>query len=166
VRLLDFGLARLREGGSSLTQEAAVLGTPGYLAPEQARGRVEEIGPHTDVFALGVILFRALTGVQPFPAGTALQALEQVCLLDPRPPSSVLPELPADVDRVVALALAKLPAHRYARAGELARDLQLAARGELPPEVRARAAALPATEAATLELTANAQHSAAVARRG
>jgi serine/threonine-protein kinase len=153
VRLLDFGISRLAEGGEEggLTQSSTVLGSAGYLAPEQARGEQRRIGPQTDVFALGAILYRALTGASAFPARSPAAAIFEAIHHHPPPPSRVHPGVPTDVDAVVALALAKDPAQRYQRASELARDLRLAFTNQLPEETLARARALtdpPATPAA------------------
>src|SRR5258706_2556922 len=93
VRLLDFGIARLQEGGDAgeavgLTLTAELLGTPGYMAPEQARGDTKLIGPHTDVFALGAIVYRAITGKSPFPSRAPAAAVyEALHLVPPRPTS-------------------------------------------------------------------------------
>ncbi len=145
LKLLDFGISRLSDTptGATLTH-AAVVGSPGYLAPEQARGASAEIGPHTDVFALGAICYRALTGVEAFPGRTPASAIYEALQRDPPPPSQLAPALPAAVDAVLALALAKAPTQRYHRAGELATDLRLALAGTLPEAVIARARALPA----------------------
>ncbi|MCC7072866.1 MAG: serine/threonine protein kinase [Deltaproteobacteria bacterium] len=146
VRLLDFGIAGLLDG-SELTNSAAVLGSPGYLAPEQARGERAAVGPHSDVFALGAIAYRALTGQDAFPARDPAAALFEAQHHTPAPASSVQPALASDVDRVLDLALAKRVADRYAGAAELARDLAAAAAGALPKEVRRRAALLRDTSA-------------------
>ena len=138
VRLLDFGIARFQEAeGLTLTME--VLGTPGYLAPEQVRGNAREIGPHTDVFALGAIAYRALTGKCAFPSRAPAAAVYESLHLTPRPPSSLKQELSEDVDDVIALALAKLWTQRYARPTLFARDLSLAAGGVLGEGPRASA---------------------------
>ncbi len=138
VRLLDFGVARLEEG-LGLTQTAALLGTPGYLAPEQITGTASDIGPHTDVFALGAIVYRALTGQAAFAAKNASAAAFEALNYDPPAPSRLTPEVNADMDAVIALALAKKREERYARASDFARDLRAAFEGTLPPDVRGRA---------------------------
>ena len=149
VRLLDFGIARLLDtpSGATLTSESAVIGSPGYLAPEQARGAAAEIGPATDVFALGAIAYRAVTGQNAFPAGSAAEAIFAALNRQPPPPTAVCADLPSQLDAVLALALAKDPRSRYAQATELARDFALACRGELPASTVARADALAATPA-------------------
>ncbi len=149
IRLLDFGVARLLEEASSLTQSAFILGTPGFLAPEQVRGDAEALGPHTDVFALGAIIYRALTGTMAFPARDTASAVYEALHVMPTPPSRIVPSLPTDVDVVLALALAKDPKERYARPLELARDLGLALCGQLPETTRLRAGAHPPPEAPT-----------------
>jgi serine/threonine-protein kinase len=146
VRLLDFGVARLVDASmtSGMTATAAIIGTPGYMAPEQIASA--EVGPPADVFALGTILYRALTGKPAFPSRSAAAAVDELLHLDPPPPTSVVAGLNPDLDLVVALALAKDQRKRYARAGELAADLRLAREGRLPEPVRARATKLlPAT---------------------
>ena len=144
VRLLDFGIARLYDLPSTedapltLTGTAVVLGSPGYLAPEQARGESENVGPGADVFALGAIVYRALTGQQAFAAAhfrdAGLQALYHV-----PPAPSELCDVPRGVDFVVGTALAKSLEHRYASALTFAEDLARAAEGESFTELSERA---------------------------
>jgi len=141
VRLLDFGVAHLDEG-IGITQTAALLGTPGYLAPEQINGTGSGIGPHTDVFALGAIVYRALTGQPAFAAKNASAAAFEAINHVPAPPSRLAPELSADMDAVIALALAKRCEERYARASTFAHDLRAAFEGTLPPSVRVRATSI------------------------
>jgi serine/threonine-protein kinase len=159
VRLLDFGIARLLDGqsDSTITAEGAILGSPGFLAPEQARGATSELGPHTDVFALGAIAYRALTGHHAFPSRNPAHAIYEALHHQPAPPSRVLASVPEAFDAVLAVAMAKLPRDRYTRAGELARDFRRALDGTLPDEVPARARALtpdadPSRVTATLSL--------------
>jgi serine/threonine protein kinase len=149
VRLLDFGVARLGEAlaATAMTATAAVIGTPGYMSPEQATGA--DIGPSADVFALGAIAYRALTGKPAFPSRNPASALFEALHHEPPPPSEVVPGLPDDVDAVIALALAKKSTERYQTAGEMARDLALAARAELGETARARAASLERSAEAT-----------------
>jgi tRNA A-37 threonylcarbamoyl transferase component Bud32 len=141
VRLLDFGIARFQDAeGLTLTLE--VLGTPGYLTPEQVRGEVNDIGPHTDVFALGAIAYRAMTGKCAFPSRAPAAAVYEALNLTPPRPSMLKPALPEDVDDVIALALAKRWDQRYAHPALFARDLAQAAIGALGEEARLRARAL------------------------
>jgi serine/threonine-protein kinase len=146
VRLLDFGVGRLVEPGpddAALTRALAIIGTPGYLAPEQVRPTLGAIGTHTDVFALGAIVYRALTGVAAFPSHDPAAAMDEAVHLHPPPPSRRAADLPPDLDLVLALALAKSPAQRYARAGAFAADFADALAGTLRTEVRERAERLP-----------------------
>src|SRR5262249_31819669 len=99
-------------------------------------------GSHTDVFALGAILYRALTGLSAFPSRNLAQVVYEAMHHYPMPPSQLRPELPSLVDAVVMLALAKRPSERYASARELAVDLGRALDGTLPTELAVRAAAL------------------------
>jgi len=160
LRLLDFGLSRLEESTDDLTRTAAVLGTAGYLAPEQARGHGDDIGPHTDVFALGAILYRALTGENAFPSRNYAAALMEALELHPPPPSTVAPGIPGDVDHVIALALAKRIGDRYRSASALAGDFRRAVNGTLDEETRSRARLLaPAGSGRGLDATLSAAHS-------
>jgi serine/threonine-protein kinase len=141
VKLLDFGVARFTEG-NNLTQSAMLIGSPGYLAPEQVAEEFGEIGPRADVFALGTIAYRALTGHNAFPARNAAAAVYEAVHHEPPPPSTVEASLSPDVDCVVAIALAKRPEQRYASARELAQDLRSACDSALGDTCRARARAL------------------------
>jgi predicted Ser/Thr protein kinase len=136
VRLLDFGIARFQEG-DGLTMTMEILGTPGYIAPEQVRG--DRIGPQIDVFALGAIVYRALVGKSAFPARAPAAAVYEALNLSPPPPSTVRRELPEDVDYVLALGLAKRCADRYEKPSQLARALRLAAEGTLDEASRVSA---------------------------
>lgn len=126
VVLLDFGVSKMKSGGTTLTADADLLGSPGYMAPEQARGQSEEIGPATDIFALGAIAYRILTGKPAFPSADVVTALFQVCNDNPMPPSAVRAELPRAVDGVLERALAKSPQNRFPHAQEFATALRAA----------------------------------------
>ena len=134
-KILDFGVSKLRDAGATLTR-SAVIGTPGYMSPEQAEGR--DADHRSDVFALGAVTYRALTGRPPF-AGEIPQVLFEIAYKSPICPSELLPSLPPDVDLVLALALAKRASDRFDTAVELADALADAARGALDPALRARA---------------------------
>jgi serine/threonine protein kinase len=122
--LTDFGLAKLLDGDTALSQSGAVLGTASYMAPEQAEGRTREVGPAADVYALGAILYELLTGRPPFKAETFQATVQRVIHDDPVPPSRLQPDVPPDLERICLLCLAKDPGHRYARAADLANDLR------------------------------------------
>jgi serine/threonine-protein kinase len=127
----DFGLAKLVDelDTLSLTNTGAILGTPAYMAPEQALGARHEIGPPADVWSLGVILYELLTGHRPFEGGSREQTLDLVRKSDPRPPRSWRPEVDCGLDAIVLTCLAKDPARRFASAGGLADDLDAWAGG-------------------------------------
>jgi WD40 repeat protein len=133
AKILDFGLARLKEGHSVLTREGAVAGTPAYLSPEQLRdpGRIDE---RSDVYNLGVTLYEMLTGEAPF-RGEVHRILEQVLHDEPVPPRSLSDRIPRDLETVCLKALAKEPHRRYGSAREFADDLGRFLNGE---PVRAR----------------------------
>jgi hypothetical protein len=122
-KVADFGLAKLLDADQAQTRTGAILGTPGYMAPEQALGRAGDVGPRTDVYALGAILYELLTGRPPFTGATVLETLEQVRSLDPVPPRRVQPHCPRDLETVCLKCLEKDPARRYQSAQALAEDL-------------------------------------------
>jgi serine/threonine protein kinase len=126
-KVADFGLAKLCDG-TTLTAQNAVMGTPAYMAPEQARGNTRCAGPPADVWALGVILYEFLTGGRPF-VGTALDLIGQILSADPVPPGALVPGLPCDLERICLKCLEKDPADRYPTAKELADDLDRFGRG-------------------------------------
>ena len=122
-KVTDFGLARRLEVGSSLTLTGAAMGTPSYMAPEQAQGRARAIGPAVDVYALGAILYELLTGRPPFRADSASATVQQVLSEDPVPPSRLNPRVPRDLQTICLKCLQKDPPRRYATAAALADDL-------------------------------------------
>jgi eukaryotic-like serine/threonine-protein kinase len=136
-RVTDFGLAKLSlaEEEASQTRSGALVGTPAYMAPEQAGGRGKEVGPAADVYALGVILYELLTGRPPFQAESALDTLLLVRTEEPVRPARLRPRLPRDLETVCLKAMAKAPARRYATAGAMAGDLRRWLAGE---PIRAR----------------------------
>ncbi|HEY7315279.1 MAG TPA: serine/threonine-protein kinase [Gemmataceae bacterium] len=123
-RLTDFGLAKLLKAHTPPTKYGTVLGTPAYMAPEQAAGRLQKIGPHTDVYALGAVLYELLAGWPPFRGADSLDVLRQVSEDNPVPPHRLRPGLPRGLERICLKCLEKQPHERYARAGELAADLR------------------------------------------
>jgi WD40 repeat protein len=135
-KIADFGLAKIFQGGSdSPTLSGAILGTPSYIAPEQARGESNAIGPAADVYALGAILYELLTGHPPFKAATPMGTLQQVLHHDPVSPRRLQPVVPRDLETVCLKCLEKDPRRRYSGADVLAADLQ---RFLLGQPVRAR----------------------------
>jgi WD40 repeat protein/tetratricopeptide (TPR) repeat protein len=134
-KVTDFGLAKRLDDPSGQTQTGAILGTPSYMSPEQAAGEARAIGPATDVYALGAILYEMLTGRPPFKAATVPETLLQVRTEEPIPPSRFQPRTPRDLETICLKCLQKEPARRYATAEALAEDLQRFLRGEA---IRAR----------------------------
>jgi serine/threonine protein kinase len=123
-KITDFGLAkRLDSDSTAWTQDGAVLGTANYMAPEQAAGRVRDIGPAVDVYALGGILYELLTGRPPFAGDSWEQTVQQVLHDEPTPPARLRSEVPRDLETVCLKCLEKEPNRRYASAAELAEDL-------------------------------------------
>lgn len=129
-KIADFGLAKRLDGPEGQTHTGAVLGTPPYMAPEQAAGRVREISPATDIYALGAILYETLTGRPPFKAATPVETLGQVLREEPVPPRRLQPAIPVDLQTICLKCLHKEAGRRYASAQHLADDLGRFARGE------------------------------------
>jgi eukaryotic-like serine/threonine-protein kinase len=129
-KISDFGLARRVGDGAGLTQTGVPVGTPSYMAPEQALGRPDALGPAVDVYALGAILYECLTGRPPFRAETAAATLQQVLDEEPVPPARLNPRVPRDLETICLKCLAKDPQRRYASAAALAEDLRRFERGE------------------------------------
>jgi serine/threonine protein kinase len=134
VKLSDFGLARAADN-AGWTAHGTVLGTPEYMAPEQAAG--EAIDARADLFGLGCVLYAALTGLPPFRASSALGVLHRVTTAAPRPVRAINPDVPAALEEVVMKLLAKNPVHRYASAADTAEAFRRAlVRMQLPAPAR------------------------------
>jgi WD40 repeat protein len=134
-KIADFGLAKRLDDAQGQTQSGTILGTPGYMAPEQASGKSGAIGPATDIYALGAILYECLTGRPPFSAETPLDAVLTMLSREPAAPRTLAPGCPRDLETVCLKCLHKEPAERYTTAEELADDLGRFLAGE---PVRAR----------------------------
>jgi WD40 repeat protein len=120
----DFGLAKWLGESGSLSPEGAVIGTAGYMAPEQAAGRDRRLTPAADVYGLGAILYEMLTGRPPFQGATVVETLWQVLDRAPAPPRQLNPAVPRDLETICLRCLDKRPSHRYASAEKLAEDLE------------------------------------------
>jgi serine/threonine-protein kinase len=127
-KIADFGLARSfgpeSIGAQHLTTDGALVGTPAYMAPEQARGKTAEVGPGSDVWALGAILYEMLTGKPPFLGATSMDTLMLVLTNEPAPPRLLQPKVPRDLETICLKCLQKEPSRRYATALALADDLE------------------------------------------
>jgi WD40 repeat protein len=128
-KITDFGLAKLLETDSGQTRTGAVVGTPSYMAPEQAAAR-KDLGPACDVYGLGAILYELLTGRPPFRGESPLATLHQVADVDPVPPRLLNPKVDVDLETICLKCLEKEPVRRYASAGSLADDLRRFQAGE------------------------------------
>ncbi|MBI3865187.1 MAG: protein kinase, partial [Planctomycetia bacterium] len=123
-RITDFGLAKQLEQDADLTGTGQVLGTPGYMPPEQAAGRIDQIGPRSDVYSLGALLYCLVTGRPPFHAASATETLVQVLEREPVPPRRLNPDIPLDIETISLKCLEKDPARRYGTARDVAVELQ------------------------------------------
>src|SRR5207302_10021734 len=117
-------LAKKLEGDSSQTQSGAILGTPSYMAPEQAEAHATGVGPRADVYALGALLYELLTGRPPFLAANPLDTLLQVVKQEPVPCRRLVAQTPRDLETICLRCLEKSPARRFASAAQLAEELR------------------------------------------
>lgn len=140
-KITDFGLAkRLEEGEeSSQTRTGTLMGTPSYMSPEQALGRTHDVGPLSDQYTLGAILYEMLTGRPPFLGATMLETIQQVRTREPVPPKQLQPTTPRDLEVICLKSLQKEPGKRYADAREMADDVRRFLNGE---PIRARPVSL------------------------
>ncbi len=129
-RLTDFGLVKTLGADGSTTKTGDLIGTPSYMAPEQAEGRNRDVTAATDVYALGVLLFELLTGRPPHCGETPLETIRLISESDPVPPSRFRDDLPRELDTICLRCLARLPAQRYESAAELADEMNRWLRGE------------------------------------
>lgn len=140
-KISDFGLARPIEGGDTMTRSGLLVGTPGYMAPEQAAGKRALVGPATDIYALGVMLYELVTGQLPFRANSTLEMLRAVAAEEPTSPRRLQPRVPRDLEAITLHCLEKEPRDRYPSALALAEDLQRFREGK---QVSARPVGAPA----------------------
>ncbi|MFI5259426.1 MAG: protein kinase [Candidatus Limnocylindrales bacterium] len=124
LKITDFGLAKRLEGDSGQTRSGSILGTPSYMAPEQAWGETQRVGPAADQYALGAILYELLTGRPPFQGTTVFDTLDQVRKSEPVHPSQLQPKMPRDIETICLKCLEKEPARRYPDVTALAEDLR------------------------------------------
>ena len=123
-KIADFGLAKLLDGDPDQTRTGTILGSPCYMAPEQASGRPHEVGPATDVYSLGVVLYEMLAGTTPFRSDSPLDTLQRVLVEPPARPHLRNPRIPVDLETICLKCLEKSPRQRYASALELAEELE------------------------------------------
>src|SRR5688572_10306365 len=152
--VMDFGLAKSLDGDNNLSATGAVMGTPAFMPPEQVEGRLEEIGPWSDVYSLGATMYAVFCGVHPFTAQTTLQLLQKVVNEAPPPPRQKNAEISPELEAVILKAMAKKKEERYASAGAVADALRkLLARLDAPADL-APAPTAPKKSSAAVPLVA------------
>jgi serine/threonine protein kinase/formylglycine-generating enzyme required for sulfatase activity len=129
-KITDFGVAKRLDGTDTKTVTGTVIGTPSYMAPEQTGGKGQTVGPATDIYSLGAILYELLTGRPPFKGATPIDTVMQVVADDPVPPRRLQPKVPRDLETICLKCLHKRPLKRYASAESLAEDLRRFQSGE------------------------------------
>ncbi len=129
-KITDFGLAKRMESDSRQTESGAIMGSPSYMAPEQARGHTKDVGPAADIYALGAILYEMLTGRPPFKGVTPIDTVRQVIDEEVVPPSRLVPKVARDLETICLKCLNKEPSKRYASAMALAEDFERFGNGE------------------------------------
>jgi serine/threonine protein kinase len=127
VKVADFGIARIASS-STMTQVGQVMGTPGYMSPEQVKG--ESVGPPSDIFSTGVLFYELLTGTAPFSSTSATSIMYKIVHEEPRPPHLINPGVPPNLEAIIARATAKNPSARYASASEMREDIETGATPE------------------------------------
>jgi serine/threonine protein kinase len=129
-RITDFGLAKIMQDDSRLTQTGTVMGSPSYMSPEQAAGRTGEVGVASDVYSLGAMLYELLTGKPPFRGATPLATMQQVLESEPTAPRKLKADIPVDLETICLKSLEKAPSARYPTARALAEELDRFLKGE------------------------------------
>jgi ribosomal protein L37AE/L43A len=132
VTVMDFGLAKDLYGGPGMTAPGTVMGTPSYMPPEQATGKIQQVDRSSDVYSLGAILYELVTGRPPFQSPQAMEIIRQVIQDPVVPPSKLRPDLPPAIERVILRALEKDKAARFRTASELSKELEAAATKPVP----------------------------------
>src|SRR5262249_50625183 len=122
-RITDFGLAKRIKTDSDLTLSGQIIGTPNFIAPEQAAGKRREVGPQSDIYSLGAILYFLLTGHAPFQGATTHETIHKVLQAEATPPRRLNPAVPHDLQTICLKCLEKEPGRRYPSAKALAEDL-------------------------------------------
>lgn len=128
--LTDFGIAKDKENQDSLTQSGELIGTLNYISPEQLTGAKDKIGPQSDIWSLGVVLYQLTTGQLPFQAPSSAELMPTILFQEPTPPSTINPNLPKGLSTVITSALQKKPEHRYSSAKDFANDCQALLSGQ------------------------------------
>lgn len=153
VKVVDFGISKVRMATTRLTGEKVVLGTPGYMSPEQANGRIDDIDGRTDQWSLACIAYEMLAGHPPFRGDDASAVIYQIIYRKPQPLTEIAPDLPPAVELVVARALSKAQVDRFSTVPAFARALEAVAAGRTVPTDDVNSGVEPISRAAAAELS-------------